>query len=103
AGHGDGSDRGRWRQDVGKRDAVDVNVVGLDGAVRAKAKLSGERDLFVFVVTGDKRERILRSKHERAGHAVTRYADAADESSILVKRNTARRTVERSAEHGIDR
>ena len=102
-GHNDGSDGRRGRQDVGQRDTVDVNVVGLDRAVGTKSELSGERDLFVFVVTGNKREGILRTENERPGHAVARHADATDEFSIFVKRNTTGRTIERSAEHGIDR
>ena len=103
AGDDNGSDRRRGRQDVGERDAVDVNVVGLNRAVGTKSKLPGERDLFVYVVARDKCEWILRTEDERPWHAVACHADAADEFSILVKRNTPRRTVQGSAEHGIDR
>ena len=47
-------------------------------------------------------KRILRAKHDRAGHAVAGHADAADEHAVLVKRNAARRAIQRRAENRDD-
>src|SRR6476469_6992374 len=92
-------DAGRRRLNVGQRDDVDVTIVGGNRAGRAKSGLSCERDFFVDVVIGNERERILRTKNDRARSVVAGHADAADVDSIFVKRNAARRTVERSSEH----
>ena len=81
---------------VGKRDAIDINVVRLNGAGRAKSNLPGERDVLVFVVVRNELKGILRAQsRDRTRHAVAGDTDATDEHAVLVKRNTARRAIQR--------
>ena len=89
---------GRRRLDIRECDAVDVNIVGRDRTSRTKSGLSRERDFFVDVIIGKEGERILRAEHDRPRPVVANDADAADVDSVLVKRDAARRTVERRSE-----
>jgi len=65
--------------------------------------LARERDFFIDVVAGNKRERILGTEHQRPRDSVTGNSDAAHENSVLVERNPAGRAIERRAQDGHDR
>ena len=59
-----------------------------------------ERNVFVFVVTANVNERILGTEPGNwRGRAVASHADPADQLAAFVKRNAARRSIERAERH----
>ena len=54
--HHDRTHRRAGIHHVGKRDAVDVNIVRSNGVGRTKTKLPGERDVLVYVVVRNEHE-----------------------------------------------
>ena len=100
----------RRRIDIGNADAVDEHIGRENFIRRTKARLPGERDIFVRIVARHEARRrgalrLPREDRSRGaevrGVAVAGHADAADELSIFVKRHAARRVIERTQRHAV--
>ena len=66
--------------------------------------LPSQRDVFVLVVPGDKNKGVLGAEiRDRPGDSVTGNAKSAHQLAVLVKRNAAGRTVERTTKYRLNR